>query len=61
MFLNMKIITFENVKKRLPELRNSLGKISTEWNYQQKEIGEAISYLSLLEDLIDNIEEFSNE
>jgi hypothetical protein len=42
----------DNVLKRLPELRETLSKISTEYAYQYRYIGEAISMLILLEDII---------
>lgn len=51
----------DNVLKRLPELRETLSKISTEYGYQYRYIGEAISMLILLEDIILAEKERNNE
>lgn len=41
------------ITQRIPELRKELQKISTQYSYESKQIGEAIALLSLLKDLID--------
>jgi hypothetical protein len=51
----------DNVLKRLPELRETLSKISTEYGYQYRYIGEAIGMLILLEDIILAEKERNNE
>ena len=40
------------ILKRLPELRDRLSKVDTTYSYDKVYIGEAITMLSLLEDII---------
>ena len=42
----------DTILQRLPELRSQLSKVSTLLAYQERYIGEAITMLSLLEDII---------
>ncbi len=45
-------MNYENVKDRIPDLISSLDKITTEYSYEVKYIGEAKAYLTILLDIL---------
>jgi len=50
MKMNLKF-SFDNVQERIPKLIDNLDKIKTEYPSDRQYIGEAISFLRLLQDL----------
>lgn len=47
-------LNYHNVKIRIPDLVQRLGKISPEYKYEAQSIGEAISLLLVLNDILNN-------
>ena len=53
-------MNYENIKTRIPALIAELNKISTEYGYERKYIGEANAYLTLLLDILKEKDERTN-
>lgn len=48
----MNNVVYKSVLEQLPDLLINLRKIGAEFAYQNRYIGEAISYLTLLQDIL---------
>ena len=42
-----------NVKERLPDLISKLGAVNTQYPFERQYLGEAISFLRLMQDMIE--------
>lgn len=50
-------MNYETVAKRIPTLIQDLSKVQTQYSYGQQYLGEAVSMLALLKDILENAKE----